>query len=661
MGMSREVITIFKTHLDVGFTDLAANVTEKYFSNFIENAVKTADYFREQDKGRRYCWTVGSWLIYEYLEQADRGQREFLDNAILRGDIVWHALPFTMHSELMNPSLFRAGLQISRTLDKRFGRKTIAAKMTDVPGHTRGIIAPLAEAGIKLLHIGGNPASTVPDVPPLFRWEDCRGNSVVVIYQPDYGTSMQLPGTDTILDVEVTGDNTGPHSPDEVEAIFKILEDKYPDAAVIRTGTLDDIAERIGSIEDSLPVIRQEIGDTWIHGVGTDPLKVSRFKSLCRLRRKWISLDDGNQGALEKFSVKLLQVAEHTWGMDEKTWLPEDKRCQGRELEQLLDSMEGKRFASSWQEQRDLLDQAVTLLPTKYAAEAERELKVLQPVRPDLIAYKVTEERVFQTRHFEVGFDTDDGSIDLLKSNNSNHIWSDSNHHLFRFFCENFSVADYERFMGQYLCDTPDWALRDFAKPFLPKDIEAGISCPAKAVFYHRQESDYQSVIVHLEMVKNGVIAYTEDIYLEYKFPDSKPEIEFSLSWFNKKAERLPHSIWFSLCPLVRMSENWQMNKLGEMVSPLDVVSKGARNLHAINDEIVYKDKSGQEITISSLDAPLVAPGKPSLLNFTDRQPDMSSGFHFNLYNNVWGTNFPMWYGDDSKFRFVFTADVYEK
>ena len=26
---------------------------------------------------------------------------------------------------------------------------------------------------------------------------------------------------------------------------------------------------------------------------------------------------------------------------------------------------------------------------------------------------------------------------------------------------------------------------------------------------------------------------------------------------------------------------------------------------------------------------------------------------HVNLYNNVWGTNFPMWYEEDARFRFV--------
>ena len=49
----------------------------------------------------------------------------------------------------------------------------------------------------------------------------------------------------------------------------------------------------------------------------------------------------------------------------------------------------------------------------------------------------------------------------------------------------------------------------------------------------------------------------------------------------------------------------------------------------------------------------LVAPGEPSLLNFSNRQPPLQHGMHVNLYNNVWGTNFPMWYAEDARFRFV--------
>ena len=58
-------------------------------------------------------------------------------------------------------------------------------------------------------------------------------------------------------------------------------------------------------------------------------------------------------------------------------------------------------------------------------------------------------------------------------------------------------------------------------------------------------------------------------------------------------------------------------------------------------------------MTIESLDAPLVAPGKPALLNFDNQQPPLENGMHFNLYNNIWGTNFPMWFEEDARFRFL--------
>jgi hypothetical protein len=72
-----------------------------------------------------------------------------LEQAIERGLIRWHGLPFTTHTELMSPDLFRAGLSYSQELDRRFGMTTIAAKMTDVPGHTLGMVPLLAEAGIR--------------------------------------------------------------------------------------------------------------------------------------------------------------------------------------------------------------------------------------------------------------------------------------------------------------------------------------------------------------------------------------------------------------------------------------------------------------------------------------------------------------------------------
>src|SRR5258706_9263456 len=174
---------IFKTHLDLGYTELAKNVVTQYLTSYIPNALRTARFLREQGSPDRFIWTTGSWLVYTYLEQAAASERALMEQANEAGDLSWHGLPFTMHSELMDASLFRLGLSISHILDARFGKQTIAAKLTDVPGHTRGIVPLLAEAGITFLHIGVNPASTAPAVPPIFVWRDTSGAEVIVMYQ----------------------------------------------------------------------------------------------------------------------------------------------------------------------------------------------------------------------------------------------------------------------------------------------------------------------------------------------------------------------------------------------------------------------------------------------------------------------------------------------
>ena len=138
----KHVHLIVKTHLDIGFTDSAAAVFERYRTGFIPRAIELAHRLRDENGKHRFIWTTGAWLIHEYLEKADSREQRLMENAIAHGDIAWHALPFTTHSELMDAGLFRFGLSISQELDRRFGRKTIAAKMTDVPGHSRAIVPP---------------------------------------------------------------------------------------------------------------------------------------------------------------------------------------------------------------------------------------------------------------------------------------------------------------------------------------------------------------------------------------------------------------------------------------------------------------------------------------------------------------------------------------
>ena len=39
---------------------------------------------------------------------------------------------------------------------------------------------------------------------------------------------------------------------------------------------------------------------------------------------------------------------------------------------------------------------------------------------------------------------------------------------------------------------------------------------------------------------------------------------------------------------------------------------------------------------------------------YTREPVDVQEGFWFGLENNLWGTNFVMWYDEDASFRWVF-------
>ena len=72
------VLVAFKCHLDVGFTDTQAAVKRKYFDVYYPQAIETAAALRKAG-GDRYTWTTGSWLLYEYLEQATPEQRRSME------------------------------------------------------------------------------------------------------------------------------------------------------------------------------------------------------------------------------------------------------------------------------------------------------------------------------------------------------------------------------------------------------------------------------------------------------------------------------------------------------------------------------------------------------------------------------------------------------
>ncbi len=643
---------LFKTHLDIGFTDYAASVVQTYVEQFIPQALALAE--RTRDSTYRFRWTTGAWLIYNYLEQAAPEQRRRMEAAIAAGDIRWHALPFTTHTELLDESLFRFALTYAQTLDQRFGQQTIAAKLTDVPGHTRALVPLLAEAGIKLLHIGVNEASSVPDVPPVFRWRDeASDTEILMIYRGEYGGVTSVPGLDHALALVLTNDNAGPPADTSIAETYRQLATEVPDATVVAS-TLDDFAHQLDTIRDTLPIITSEIGDTWIHGAGTDPTKVSRYRELSRLRREWLNrtLSNAERQQIDSFSRRLIMIPEHTWGMDEKTHLLDHTHYLAPDLAVLRQTDAAKRFEASWTEQRAYLTEALDALNgSPFAAEAQTRLEQIAPRRLNLSALTPQHEPTLRNERFEVGFDPATGAINRLIDQTTSFSHSDASHPLALLRYDRYGSEDYARFWEQYNRnrDNPDvvaWGWEDFTKP--------GIPLADHRIWQPRVKDAYQDgttrAIFALEFDDDACqFGAPRQSFLDYTLTDDG--LNLTYSWFDKPACRLPEAFWLSFQPPADRANGWRFEKIRHSIDPRDVVSRGARTLHAVDQTVTYTGDA-RSFALTTLDAPLIAPGQPSLLDFHNRLPEMSGGIHVNLYNNIWGTNFPMWFEEDALFRF---------
>ena len=107
-----------------------------------------------------------------------------------------------------------------------------------------------------------------------------------------------------------------------------------------------------------------------------------------------------------------------------------------------------------------------------------------------------------------------------------------------------------------------------------------------------------------------------------------------------KQASRLPQALWLKFKGL---DGNVMVNKLGQWIDP--ATSRCSQLIHAIDSGIRVGNSE-----IVSMDCSLVAPFGKHLLEF-GISPLIPEPW-FNLYNNIWNTNYPMWFSGDVRFRF---------
>ena len=690
-----QVWVVFKTHFDLGYTDLAENVFTKYRVNMMDGALKVIEENRSQPPEKRFVWTVAGWPLARAIldREQDPVRKQRIEAAIREGSLAVHALPATLHTESFDLEDLVRSLHYSSRLAREYGRPlSISGKMTDVPEHSWVLPTVMAHAGIKFLQLGCNSACQYPRFPQLFWWEGPDGSRILCNYTAEYGSGITPPPdwpSRNYLAMIMTGDNHGPPSPQEVEEVRAEIAKRLPGAKMV-CGSLDDFARAVLAENPSLPVVRGDTPDTWIHGL----LSMPEATKIARNTRPFEPALDSLDTHLKSYGLKTDPLSkeladayegsflygEHTWGMNGefggrriwpleawKTKLPVD---QQRKFLQSFDDHANYIRTTQTIVQRELTTRLKQLansvnaegerivvwngLPWARSGMVEVDGKMLYaedvpangyktyPVPSAAPAMPVLNDPpgVLTTPFYTVTFDLTRGGIASLIDKKSKREFIDpsSPYAAGQFLHERFSQNEIDRFFKIYSRMPGGWALDDFAKPGMPEATYCAVS-PAQWSLRIQHTPDVDVAV----LTAGDTHDLAKKITLTFSFSRHSPSVDVEWSVSGKTPDKMPEGGW--LCfPFAVKDPLFTVGRLGGPINPAtDIVPGANRHLMAVSSGVAITSAEQGGVALCPLDSPLVSLEKPGLwwwsMDFVPKKPTL----FVNLYNNQWNTNFPLW------------------
>jgi len=686
----------------------------------IDKALATMDKSANLPPEQQFAWTAPGWVMYKVLEDWDgqtQERRDKLAAAFHRGKFAVHALPFSLESDACEPEEMARGLVFASQLARQNGKPLpTAAKVTDVPGHSNALATVLAQAGVKFLHIGCNWPAGYVKTPGLFWWEGPDGSRTLTLYSVNYGTctafwpkewipkgapEMQvgqglIPPPDWPYDIWpaiiVTPDNTGPPDADAVKSYFEKAQKEMPEVK-FRMGTMDEFAETLLKENPTIPVIKGQMPDTWIHGILSDP-------EGCRLSREahpLIAAAEVQRTQLQAWGLELPSVkkeialayenillyGEHTFGGSsvlenygenfnknnpkviadlEGSW--EDKTDYIRKADKIAHRLTDENLQALAQAVKRTGDCAVVYNPLPWP-RTETVILNGQPTTVSNIpacGYKKAaipkpgaaqeKERISKNKEtlendfFKVTLDPSKGALVSLIDKRTNREWLDASDHGISYLNERFSylqTLDYvtadmsSRTRGVFgLADDKNWLHPNMYKPGLPDKVPYRAASPAGG--YVKRQGYTATLIMPGNPAKR--LPASE---LRISLPTGQPFIDLELTIKDKARDNWPEADWLRL-PFKTENPQFSIARaLGEMNPAADILPGANQDMYTTGNGLTIADHRGG-LAICPLDHPLISLDRPGCWRFSrDFTPKKSEVF-VNLYNNQWNTNFRYWF-----------------
>ena len=193
--------------------------------------------------------------------------------------------------------------------------------------------------------------------------------------------------------------------------------------------------------------------------------------------------------------------------------------------------------------------------------------------------------------------------------------------------------------MDTYLTHREEWAVLDHDKPGL-----AGAGTARSAVCGAGPSAGRDAP-------RKAVAELGAPASVEMEFDEVERRLMLTVRLRGKAANRMPEAGFLSFAP--EGAGDWRYLKTGVWLPAERVARRGgpaACGVRGFGRAEGWGPGGGGAARMRRWSAP-----KAGWISwrFRRRPPDLGQGVRFNLYNNKWGTNFPMWWEGDLVSRFL--------
>ena len=488
--------------------------------------------------------------------------------------------------------------------------------------------------------------------------------------------AVRVQGLAEVLVTDWNGDNQGPSDKARLVALFKKISGEFPGAAVF-VSTFDNFTSLLEPYKANIPVVTQEIGDTWIYGTPSDPVKQATMRASMRAWADYTAAGGAQDAVYLNASRLLVKSIEHTWGdhVELGGWQQADS-WSNAQFNHDRNSTEGNAvqtfsfLESTWWEQRQYC--------TGFAADTlsaaghplwkdflEPELAALNAavVAPDPPAQSFTRllpaDGPVKVGNFTLGFDSSTGALTAL-SDSRGRAWASAANPLLALVYQTYNISQFQAFQRAYsnLTNPPGYFPHDFGKP---NDTEAVYydEVATAVSFWQKTAAGGTTILVETEFsnpVLHAEYGAPATVWIELNIPvdsgrdggsGSRPGIDVSVLLINKTATRHAEAMFLQLNP---PAASMEMDKLGSWIplAPGLVVDGGNKHMHGVNSGVRFSQTGGGSMTLETLDAGVVVFGDPvgfpTIGAYGNGEPDLAKGVSSMMLNNLWGTNYVMWY-----------------